>query len=157
MSIVKLDGRLKSQLTVTANHPIKIISHSNAPYTGTVSLFDERSSVVKGFSSQTTGYFADDSLQSNMRETNESFRVALAEGSAEDYSGRMLELLDEGLKNTIQSEANTRSMKAFRFETPFVYDVNYAAYKTVKGLYRYHRKNHESMDFSFRNYNTLNF
>ena len=164
MSIVKLDGRLKSRLTVTANHPVRVVSHSAAPYTGSVSLFAERSEAVKAFSDGNTGFFSDTTLQGFIGSINSLYKEANTTYSPEDYYAITKAYLDgnealglPSLATTSRSEANFREMRVLRFETPFVYDVNYAAYKTIKGLYRHHRRSYESMDLSFRNYNTLNF
>ena len=162
MSIVKLDGRLKSRLTVTANHPVRVVSHSAGPYTGSVSLFAERSSAVRAFSDGGNPvFFLDAGLQERYKQLNDAYRVSERDPAApDDFYTATTKFLDDSenaVGSTPRSEANFREMKVLRFETPFVYDVNYAAYKTIKGLYRYHRKNHASMDLSFRNYNTLNF
>jgi hypothetical protein len=147
-------------MTVIANHPVRIVSHSNAPYTGSATLFAERSSAIKVFSNQKESFYDDAGIQNEIKSLNSEYRIAQRLGLSRNFYNQTLALLDgetKSLNSTPISAANSREMKAFRFETPFVYDVNYAAYKTIKSLYRHYRKSHETMDFSFRNYNTINF
>jgi hypothetical protein len=156
MSIVKLDNRLKSNLSILSKFPIKVISHSDSPYTGSAYLFSERSRSVKQLDLENdNSYFDDTDVNSGYFTLNNAFKQSLSSGTNQDFKDSILKYLDN--VNNLQNSLNGKKFNITRFETPFVYDVNYVAYENIKRLYRHYRSKNSSMDFSFRNYNSINF
>jgi hypothetical protein len=155
MSIIKLDKRLTDQLTLRTNAPRVFLSSSMGGVTGSVSLFSERSKAIKEKNSNRPGAAWDDnSFSGEFFDINRRF---LNPGG----STNLYRSVDQFMNRTQAVAKSESAFKAFaprRFESPFVYDVNYAAISCIKKtLFPLYRNTFRDFDFSFRNYNTLNF
>lgn len=157
MSIIRIEDRLLSRLALKVNSPIKFVSHSDGqPITGSASLFSERSSAVKSQGEIGDIFFDDSSLRVAFETEQGAYVNAINTDVTGNFASTTSDLLNE-ISGRSSSNSNFRSVDIRRFESPFVYDVNFAAARAVKNLYQFYKRESSNYDYSFRNYNTLNF
>lgn len=158
MSIIKIEKRLTDQLTLNANFPRRVVSSSVDGVTGSVELFQERSAALKRQRlNRPDAPAADSGYQLTFEDATKDYRAALKGGVATDLAGVTQQVVEK-INQLPQAPAPFASFSALRFESPFLYDVNYAAFSAVKKtLYPYYRKTFRDYDYSFRNYHALNF
>jgi len=134
-----------------AVRPSKCFKNLTDPSQMGENSFDVNSAGVSGFNE------GDFSLVSNLKEINKTVKKAYADGTSANVSGSIAKYME--LVNSASIIArNTKKLPIVRFDPPFSFTMNSSVKNCIrKVLMPFYSAYYDVCQFSYTNYNTLNF
>tara|TARA_Y100000310_G_scaffold274643_1_gene290747 strand:+ start:533 stop:2971 length:2439 start_codon:yes stop_codon:yes gene_type:complete len=155
MAIIRLTDDNFERFELVAN-PVKTFSSSSLGITGSVSLFADASPSMKDIEpsfAQASGKFNDSQLSSVLDDIIAS-ASATGHGSLEAKLSEYLSLVT----STTSSYKLTKKQEILRFTPGVTFDTNFLRKRAVKEtLFPYYRNVYPTAQWSYTNYNSLNF